>query len=104
MRKFLQNLMGGKFAIGYTLTTIGNMVPREIRWVNKLPILSEVFTAFQLFWFIIKVWFFVLVISWFKPQYNNAGAKIFLFLITFGLFFFAWWMTKRERYKQEALK
>lgn len=104
MKKFLQDLFQGKFAISYTLTTIGNMVPREIKWLNKMPILGEMVAAIQIFWFITKILFFVMVISWFKPQYNHVGAKIFLFVMAFGLIFFAGWLMKKELNRRKIAK
>jgi hypothetical protein len=104
MKQFLKNLIEGKYAIGYTLNTIANMVPREIRWLNKIPVLSQVFLTGQLFWFITKIMFFALFISWFKPQYQHAGAKVALFVILVALIFAAAWMMKRELARRASLK
>jgi hypothetical protein len=35
MRKFFQDLLGGKYAINYTVESIKSMVPREIKWLNS---------------------------------------------------------------------
>lgn len=104
MRQFFKDLLEGKFAITYTLETIANMVPRQSRWLNKIPVLGYGVIVSQFFWFLTKIIFFAMVISWFKPQYNHAGAKVFLFLITFGLIFLAGWMMKKELERREVLK
>jgi hypothetical protein len=104
MRQFFKDLVEGKFAITYTLTTIANMVPREIRLLSRIPVLSHLTRVGQFFWFITKIIFFVMIISWFKPQYNHTGARIVLILITFGVIFFAWWMMKKELDRKKALR
>jgi len=96
MRKFWDDLVNGKWAIRYTLNVMANMVPREIRWLSDLPFLGNVVRISQLFWYLNKVIFFALFISWFKPQYHHPGAKIALGLITAGIILFAWWLIKKE--------
>lgn len=103
MRKILQDLIKGKYAVSFTLKTLASMVPREIRWLNKLSVLGYAFMALQFFWYIVKIIFFAMVISWFKPQYNNTGARILLIVITFGIIFFAWWMMKRDSDRKNVL-
>lgn len=95
MKQFWKDLLEGKYAIGYTLNALANMVPREIRWLNKVPILRQFFQLGQFFWFMVKIIFFAMIISWFKPQYNHGGAKIALFIITLGVVFFAVWLMNR---------
>jgi hypothetical protein len=103
MKQFFKDLREGRYAISYTLTAIANMVPREIRWLNRIPILGDGIKIGQFFWFIAKIIFFAIIISWFKPQYNHVGAKISLIVITFGVIFFAWWMMKKELNRRNAL-
>src|SRR6218665_3937443 len=98
MRQFFKDLLEGKYAIGYTLTKVADMVPREIRWLNRLPVLGFLFQVGQFFWFITKIIFFVTIISWFKPQYQQRGAKVPFFFFSFALIFTAWWMMKTEFY------
>lgn len=75
---------------------MANMVPREITWLSKLPLIGHMVHVSQLFWYLNKVIFFALVISWFKPQYNHPGAKIALGLITICIILFGWRLIKKE--------
>jgi hypothetical protein len=96
MKKILYDLISGKWAIRYTLNVMANMIPQEIKWLSKLPLVGQIVLIGQLFWYLTKVTFFALVISWFKPQYNHVGARIALAVITIGILFVAWWFIKRE--------
>lgn len=102
MKQFWKDLLEGKFAIRYTLNALANMVPRQILWLNKVPILGQLFRFGQFFWFMIKIIFFTTIISWFKPQYNHGGAKFVLFLITLSVFFFAGWMMNKGLNRKSA--
>lgn len=104
MKQFFKDLLEGRFEITYTLTKIESMVPREIRWLGKIPVLGDGFRIGQFFWFMTKVIFFATIVSWFKPQYHHVGAKIALFLISFGLIFLAGWLMKKERDRREIAK
>jgi hypothetical protein len=101
--KFVMDILKGKWAIGYTINKLAALIPRQPQWVRKTPLLNQAVSAFQPVWYLMKVIFFVLIVSWFKPQYRDPGTKLALLLIGLLAVFTTFWIIKQVENKETAL-
>lgn len=98
----IESLFKDKWSIAYSIRKLSSMIPKKIGFISPSSIIGKFVMGVQAVWFLIKIMFFALIISWFLPQYKEAGAKAALLLIVCGIFFCFWWMVLSDSEKQNT--